>query len=82
VYLIVQKERESNDDPFWTGDTLEELKSLVTHFSDEQTWRESPWVKIWRDSTAEGEWSEYGSPWVDAYDLLGSGAVITKSQGV
>lgn len=78
----VQKERESHDDPFWTGDSLEELKNLVTHSSGEQTWRESPWVKIWRDSSAEGEWSEYGSPWVDAYDLLGAGAVITKSQGV
>ena len=84
----IQEERESHDDPFWTGNLLEELKNLITQSPNEKTWRDTPWTKVWRDLSAEGDWCDYGSPWVDAYDLVGAGAVTSEtlkqrqSQGV
>ena len=80
----VHEERETTYDRFWTGDLLNELRHLVDQASDVTDWRETTWAPVWRDqgSTTEGnaaKWSGYGSPWVDVYDLVGSGAVTRET---
>lgn len=83
----VHTEREQQKkSKFWNHNDLDStvpcvmdaLKYLVPHtIEHSQSWTEHPWIPIWsyKPSSSEAQSERRGSPWVDVYDLIGSGAV-------